>query len=257
MADFDKHPSHDRTTVLLVGASGAGKTRTFATLANNGYKVRILDFDNGLDILKDETLGLTEAGRKNVSFISLRDDPTVARPVSWERFTKILLNGWKDGDEDLGSLKDWGPDTVLVIDSLTFAGEADKRAAVYEAKKNQYAAIGTPEYGTAGRQMSWALELITNPAWKFHIVATAIESIIEGDSGVAQIYPDVVTRPFSQKMKRYFNNIIYVKQKQTEKGAVPFFLTKSTNRIELRTSAPSKVPAEMPADLNELFKILI
>ena len=50
MASIKNHTSVDVTKLLLVGDSGSGKTASLATLANAGYKLRILDYDNGLDL---------------------------------------------------------------------------------------------------------------------------------------------------------------------------------------------------------------
>ena len=68
MASIKNHTSVDVTKLLLVGDSGSGKTASLATLANAGYKLRILDFDNGLDILPEF---LTDTGVNNVSYVSL------------------------------------------------------------------------------------------------------------------------------------------------------------------------------------------
>ena len=45
------HTSAIITKMLLIGASGSGKTGALASLAAAGYKLRILDYDNGLDFL--------------------------------------------------------------------------------------------------------------------------------------------------------------------------------------------------------------
>ena len=50
MTSFKDHISTQRAKLMIVGDSGSGKTASLASLANAGYNVRILDFDDGLDI---------------------------------------------------------------------------------------------------------------------------------------------------------------------------------------------------------------
>ena len=52
MANIKTHKSAEYTKLMLVGDSGSGKTTALASLANAGYNLRILDFDDGLSILQ-------------------------------------------------------------------------------------------------------------------------------------------------------------------------------------------------------------
>ena len=47
------HKSSKRTRMLLIGDSGAGKTGSIMSLAAAGFQIRILDLDDGTDILRD------------------------------------------------------------------------------------------------------------------------------------------------------------------------------------------------------------
>ena len=111
MASIKNHTSVDVTKLLLVGDSGSGKTASLATLANAGYKLRILDFDNGLDILPEF---LTETGVNNVSYVTLKDPMGRA-----EAFRKgaTLISNWKDEDEEYGPVSKWPNKDVLVIEA--------------------------------------------------------------------------------------------------------------------------------------------
>ena len=53
MANIKTHKSAEYTKLMLVGDSGSGKTTALSTLANAGYNLRILDFDDGLSILPE------------------------------------------------------------------------------------------------------------------------------------------------------------------------------------------------------------
>ena len=52
MPSLANHQSNEFTKLLIEGDSGSGKTGALASLVKAGYKLRILDMDNGLDALK-------------------------------------------------------------------------------------------------------------------------------------------------------------------------------------------------------------
>ena len=70
MANIKTHKSAEYTKLMLVGDSGSGKTTALASLANAGYNLRILDFDDGLSILPEF---LNKDAVKNVSFVTCKD----------------------------------------------------------------------------------------------------------------------------------------------------------------------------------------
>ena len=51
MPALSDHQSSQTTKMLFIGDSGSGKTGALASLAAAGYNLRILDVDNGVDIL--------------------------------------------------------------------------------------------------------------------------------------------------------------------------------------------------------------
>lgn len=121
MASIRNHTSTDVTKLLLVGDSGSGKTATLATLANAGYNLRILDFDDGLAILPEFLL---DSAVDRVSFVTLKDP--IGKADAFRKSANLIGN-WKDGDEDFGPVNKWTSKDVLVIDSLTLMGEAALR----------------------------------------------------------------------------------------------------------------------------------
>lgn len=126
-----------------IGYPGSGKTGAIASLLNVGYKVRILDFEGNygplLAYADDRALA-------NLDIVTLQDKiggqgsndekyvPVSGIPQAFNTALK-MLNHWKykddDGNEiDLGDPADWGPDTILVDDSLTSLALAVKRRAI-------------------------------------------------------------------------------------------------------------------------------
>lgn len=51
MPTLENYKAEKPIKMLVMGDTGTGKTGALASLANAGYKLHILDYDNGLDIL--------------------------------------------------------------------------------------------------------------------------------------------------------------------------------------------------------------
>jgi hypothetical protein len=131
MPSLTQHQSNDYVKVLLLGDAKSGKTGSLVSLVAAGYKIRILDMDNLLDILKNLVLQQCPEKADNVEFRTLRDKrkATSAGPIidgNPRAFVDAIkmLDRWKyktaQGDEiDLGVPGEWGPDCILVIDSLS------------------------------------------------------------------------------------------------------------------------------------------
>lgn len=119
--------------IMLVGYPGAGKTGSLASLANAGFKLRILDFDGNLDPL---LLNTKPEFLPNIDILRFEDrlgstgkfiEP-VGIPSAFSGAFKAM-DSWKYTDEqgtvvDLGASRDWGPDTIVILDSLTAMGDA-------------------------------------------------------------------------------------------------------------------------------------
>src|SRR5712671_7014981 len=67
------HQSNEFTKVLFLGDSKSGKTTALWSLVRARYKLRILDFDNLLDSLKEKLLAECPHLLGNVEFRTLRD----------------------------------------------------------------------------------------------------------------------------------------------------------------------------------------
>lgn len=111
--------------IIFMSHSGAGKTCALASLANAGYKVRIIDLDNGIDALLNIMKERYKASIDNIAYKTITEPMTIEagqiKPKKAEIWpgTLRLLQEW----EGLGSPQKWGSDTVLVIDSLSRLGE--------------------------------------------------------------------------------------------------------------------------------------
>src|SRR5215831_2396751 len=131
MPSLANHQSNEYTKLLLMGDSGSGKTGSLVSLVKAGYWLGILDFDNGLDPLKQFILKECPEKINNVEFRTLRDKrkaspdgPIIAgTPRAFVDAIK-MLDHWKYDDIDYGIPAEWGPERILVLDSTTFLSDA-------------------------------------------------------------------------------------------------------------------------------------
>ena len=59
--------------IMLIGHSGAGKTGALTSLVQAGYKLRILDMDQGLDALVNHVQATCPDKLPSVGYMSFRD----------------------------------------------------------------------------------------------------------------------------------------------------------------------------------------
>src|SRR5882672_11009804 len=115
MPSLADHQSNEFTKVLFLGDSKSGKTTALWSLVRAGYKLRILDFDNLLDALKQKLLVECPKQIDNVEFRTLRDDYKMGihgvvidgAPKAAMNAMK-MLNHWKYDEVDLGDPAEWG-----------------------------------------------------------------------------------------------------------------------------------------------------
>lgn len=137
-----KLATNPQVKMLVCGYPGAGKTGALASLANAGFKLRVIDFDGNPESLLQYT---NPSCLHNIDIVSVEDKYVdkgmftgpEGMPMAYTRAMK-LLDRWRyedpDGSDvdpksgkrftDLGSPSTWGPDTVLVCDGTTGLAEA-------------------------------------------------------------------------------------------------------------------------------------
>jgi hypothetical protein len=185
--------------IMLIGYPGTAKTGSLASLANAGFKLRIENFDGNLDPLIDR---INPAMLKNVDSVLLEDAITMGAQYTEasgipEAFAKgvRLMDNWKykeDGGEvDLGRSKDWGLDTILVLDSITSMGEAAKRRATKLSNKTSDT-VTDRVWNLAITEQANYLDKLSSAANGFHVIVIAHLKMIsprdvrKGDSDIAK-----------------------------------------------------------------------
>lgn len=207
------------TKILLIGKSGAGKTGALASLVTAGYRLRIIDTDNGSRILRslltdphypyaklvaEKRINLAEA----VHYVPIDTEMkmrTVTRklpgdnrsqsekllaPANANAWPKVLelLDEWKEGDVNLGPVTAWDAQDVLVIDSFSTLAKC-----VYYFSQMMNGRLGARDsgydyqrdVGEAQSQLTRLLELLYASSIKCSVVVISHITWVDESRGVA------------------------------------------------------------------------
>lgn len=266
MAALKDHQSASATKMLLLGNSGSGKTGALCSLAGAGYNLRILDLDNGLDIVKniltDESAPYGKDASSRVSFITLTEKMKMVanRPVAvtanvWARAMNILSN-WTDGEEKLGPVATWGPNDILVIDSLSLLGVAALNQIL-----SLNGRLGQPPWqsdsGLAQSLLENLLQMLCSTEIKCNVIVLCHitmlgDSVTDADGktindvGVRKGYPNALGRSLPRRVGQYFNSALMVQSSGTGTSVRRTILTTTNGTVDLKNTHPLRVKASYP-----------
>lgn len=266
MPSLAKHQSNDYTKLLLIGDAKSGKTGSLVSLVKAGYKLRILDFDNLLDILK----GLVEKECPemlgNVEFRTLRDKrkSTALGPVIDGKATAFIngmkmLDHWKyteDGVEtDLGKPSEWGPDCILVIDSLSRLCDAayDFREPLTPVGKGGEK-DGRATYGDAQDAVESMLAQLTSKSFATNLIVVAHVLYMDMPDGTKKGFPQGVGQKLSPKIPQYFPSVVLYENKAGKRT----IRTNSSPLVDLANPKPFAMSPSYPIEtgLADFFGVL-
>jgi len=204
MPSFNTFLSDKSLKLLYLADSGSGKTGSLTSLACAGYKLRILDFDNGLDPLYHFVQDQCPEALSNISYETLINDPFTKKKPAFDRALSLLSN-WRTGGDDFGSASTWGRDTVLIIDSLSMAG----KAALEKKRADSPEKDARMEYFHAQNSVESLLSAVCSQSTPCHVIITAHLQFSELDDGTVKRVPlSTVGNKFSVVPPRYFNTTI-------------------------------------------------
>lgn len=247
MPNLSDHQSSRSTKLLLIGDSGTGKTGALTSLLADDYKLRVLDYDNGLDSLVQfakrehpDKLGLVE-------FETLRDKikgyagdrPTYEGiPDALTRGLK-LLDKWSDGS--VPSL--WDEDTVLVIDSLTHFGNA---AFAYARAMSPSAKEPRQWFYTAQQMVEATVARLTSETFRPNVIVTAHVTYQDTPDGGMRGFPTSIGQALGSKLLSYFNNVALVTQVGSGQSVKRQIQTAPTALLALKNPAPFSMAPSLP-----------
>jgi hypothetical protein len=254
MTTLKEHQSSEFTKLLLMGDSKSGKTGSLASLVTKeNYKLRILDYDNGLDALAQVIKRENTARLENVEYRTLRD-LRIATPLGSvikgtpSAFTEGLkmLDHWKYGNVDLGVPATWGKEVILVIDSLTFMADAAfafREPLVPKSKDGKYDIRAV--YKDAQDAVGDVLALLTSEAFRTNVIVISHVRYVDNEDGTRKGYPTAVGSALSPQIPRYFNSVALA---QTGPGGKRQIQTAATAMIDLANPASFKMLPTLPIE---------
>lgn len=269
MTTFSEDPRPDGPAkVLYLGDTGSGKTGSLCSLAAAGYKLRILDLDANIGVMKDylqnkaspylvpganwpKPQGLL--GR--VEFETIKDRVGFVNKVALPQGDSWPLIGDK--------LTAWAPDklgwdTILVVDSLSALAKA---AFAYQLKMNG-------RLGKRPEQSDWyqtqelverILLLLSSPTVQCHVVIICHIAYIERDGDkVERGYPQTIGSALSPRVGQNFGHMLMAKTTGVGPAAKRQILTNTTGIVDLKTPAPLRVKSayDLTSGLAEYWKDL-
>lgn len=267
MAKLSEHQSNSFTKLLLVGDAKSGKTGSLVSLVKAGYKLRILDFDNLLDVLKYMIQKECPDKIDNVEFVTLRDKlkagPAGAvidgKPKAWVTALKLCDN-WKYTDDDgteinLGKPSDWGPDCILVIDSLSRLCDAAydfHETIVPRGRSGEFDARAV--YGNAQDDVEKFIGMLTSRGMQTNIIVIAHVTYQDQPDGTIKGFPQGVGQKLSPKIPQYFPSVVLYRN-QNGKRTIQ---TNSTPLMDLANPKPFAMSKEYPIEtgLASFFSVL-
>ena len=253
MTSLAQHQSNDYTKMLLEGDSGTGKTGSLTSLVGAGYRLRILDMDNGLDALKAFVLRDCPERIDNVEYRTLRDKRKATAEGSVvdgtpKAFVAALkmLDRWRytadDGTEvDLGVPATWGPDCILVTDSLTFLAHSAYDWAEPLAPRSREGRFDNRTiYRIAQDALEGAVALQTSEYFKTNVIVISHIKYIENPDGTKKGYPTTVGAALSPQIPTYFNTVAQCRSVNGKRT----IRTAATALLDLKNPKPFEAAAE-------------
>lgn len=242
--------------LLLIGDSGTGKTGAIASLVKAGYKVHILDFDNKIagGILPILVKRDAPEMLKNIDYEPLRDKlkASALGPILDgipQSFTKglALLDKWSDGTIP----RTWGPEHILVVDSLTFMSDG---AFNWAKSMNPSAKDPRQWFYTAQQAVEGTLALMTSADFNTNLIVIAHVSWQDRPDGTMKGYPASVGKALGPTIPAYFENMALC---QTTAGKRTI-QTVPTALVDLKNPAAFKMAPSLPIEtgLADFFKTL-
>lgn len=259
--------------LINMADTGAGKTGALASLAGAGYNLIGLDLDNGMEVLADVLTSapgqalygpeaykrvkwktLTEPMRSVGGLIQPKSATVWNRAVlameKFKGYRQITKEGKVEEvpEGDLGTINQWGNDTVFFLDTLSTLGTAANNFNLQmngNLGKRRTSMEAARDIGTAQTSLDTFLQLVTDDSIQCHVIlnthvvfAKEDGSAIEmGYEGMRYCFPAAIGKALSPKIGKYFNHLLMTRRE----GTAQKIYTKGVAGAGLKSGSPSKV----------------
>lgn len=254
MPKGSEHKSAHITKMLLIGESGSGKTGALASLAAAGYKLRILDYDTGLDYLMNYMRKKHPEKLDNIEYVSLRDKMKATTagfiPVGVPNaYTKgiQLMDKWEDGTVP----SNWGHDYIFVVDSLTRLGDA---AFNWKEALNPGAKEPRTIFYAAQQAVEEVLAAITSDDFNCNVIVTSHVRWMERGDGTTKAFPTAIGGALGPKIPTYFNSLVLTETTGSGQNIRRQIRTAPTAFLDLKNPADLSAPLPIETGLADFFK---
>lgn len=254
MPSFLDHSSNNVVKLLVAADSGAGKTGALSSLVDAGYNLRVLDFDNGLSVLKGYVKD--KAKLANVHYVELKDELTLSagrigikKAASFSRAMEAMDGKEEHWGAPLGKIADWTDRDILVLDTLTSAG----KAALNLVLQTNAAGFKQPElqhWGQAMDNIEKLIGILTSTVTPCHVIVNTHLMNVEG---TPKLYPDALGSKLGPKIPRYFDNMIALSITGTERK----FKTQKDGLLTCKTARPLQPEYPIATGLASIFEGLL
>lgn len=258
MPKLSDHHSSTTVKLILIGDSGTGKTGSLVSLLAEGYKLRILDMDNGLDSLVQWGRRIAPDKLSNVEFETVRDNykastlgPVIAGQPKAFLSALQLMTKWSDGTAP----SEWDSSTVFIIDSLT---ALSKSAFDWAKGMNPTAKDPRQWYFSAQQALENIIAMVTSESFKPNVIIISHVTYKELADGTTKGYTSSIGSALGPTIPKYFNTLLLAESVGSGTNVKRTIKTLPTGVIDLKTPIPFKLPAALPLDtgIAEVFKQL-
>lgn len=264
MAPLKDHQFDSLVKLVYIGDSSTGKTGSLTSLVAAGYKVRVLDFDNGVGTLRSYVLKECPDKIGNVDSIAVRDEmklatsalyngrkgPTVSSPKA---FTDGLgyMEKWDDGTNPA----EWGPEYIFVVDTLSAYGKA---AFAWAKGLNPGAKDPRQWYFAAQTAVEDTIALLTSAAFKTNVIIISHVNYKDAVEGSSKGYVNAIGSALGPTIPRYFNTLVLAETVGFGKSIRRTIKTVPTGVVDLKTPVAHTVSAELPLEtgMATLFELI-
>jgi len=246
MVALSENKSSKFVKLMYIGDSGTGKTGSLVSLVAAGYKLRILDMDNGVPVLRNYIQEQCPDNMHLVDYETCRNKykmtdggPIVSGAANAYIKATKLMTKWSDDTVP----SEWGPDTVFVLDSLTGLGRS---ALEWARSMNMNARDGRQWYNTAQRSIETILALLTSDSFECNVIVISHIQYIENEDEPRRGFANSVGKALGPIIPSYFNTMICAEMTGIGKNATRSIRTVPNHLIALKNPAPFKLDEKLP-----------
>ncbi len=258
MAKLSQHQSSKIAKILYIGDSGTGKTGSLVSLVSAGYKLYILDTDNGVDVLKafvrhqcpDKIDNIDTESRRDIRVNVGGEMKIKGQPKAYID-SLALLTKWSDG----AILSELGENHILVIDSFSGLSNA---ALEWARGLNPGAKDPRQWYFTAQQSLEKVIDLITSANFNCNVIVISHIDYKEREDGTQKGYARAVGSALGPIIPRYFNTMVLAETIGAGKSALRKIKTLPTGIVDLKTPVPFKLDKDLdlPTGMATIFEKL-